>query len=246
MFEAVRSRLVGAWRDLHARGLPSLFLFELVVVTLGVLLAQALADVAAERGDKRRADAVLTRLSLHAQNIHDGARLWTAALPCLRARSETVMRNAAAGETIDARIVRRPNFWTVSPSSISPEDWDLVREYHGDEVYSAHVDLRDVNAIFHEDMMIIAARWESFARLDPEFGTPSRSDYDAVRDASADIRSRMRGMGNDLDDLRHLSRQLGIGDKPIIEDGVREVRPLQSCDEIDAAGKTYVPIEGSR
>jgi hypothetical protein len=62
MFEAVRSRLVAAWKDLHARGLPSLFLFELVVVTLGVLLAQAVAGWAARQSAFDDMETVKTEL----------------------------------------------------------------------------------------------------------------------------------------------------------------------------------------
>ena len=43
MFEAIRRKLIGAWRDLRSRGLITLFFFELLVVTLGVILAQAAA-----------------------------------------------------------------------------------------------------------------------------------------------------------------------------------------------------------
>ena len=44
MFEAIRRKFVGAWREVRSRGFVSLFFFELIVVTLGVLLAQGVAD----------------------------------------------------------------------------------------------------------------------------------------------------------------------------------------------------------
>ena len=61
MFKAIRSRLVGAWTDLRSRGLVTLFFFELFVVTLGILLAQGLADWASDRADNREMEAARER-----------------------------------------------------------------------------------------------------------------------------------------------------------------------------------------
>ena len=60
VFEAIRKKLVGAWRDLRSRGLVTLFFFELLVVTLGVLLAQAVADWAANREDMAAMEKAIT------------------------------------------------------------------------------------------------------------------------------------------------------------------------------------------
>ena len=243
MFAAVRSKIIGAWKDLHARGLPSLFLFELVVVTLGVLLAQGLADVAADRRKAKEADAVVARLDLHARDIHDGARVWKAALPCLRDKVEEVMRRAASGDPVDPSLATRPVFWTVSPATISSDDWDLVREHRGNELFTDYRELSETSNIFYADMMAVATRWEAFARLDPALGQPSAADRDAVRDAAADIRSRMRGMGNDIDDMFVRAGRLKLEDREIVERGNDKVRPVVSCDEIDRYSKTFAPVE---
>ena len=61
MFAAVRERLVGAWRRLREGSLAKLFLFEFVVVMLGVLAAQAVAEWAGERAEDRRLASAMER-----------------------------------------------------------------------------------------------------------------------------------------------------------------------------------------
>mgnify|MGYP003575394822 CR=1 FL=1 len=100
LFEAIRRKLVGAWRDLRSRGLVTLFFFELPVVTLGVILAQAVADWAANREDMAAMEKARARANLEMGDAAFVAQLWKKLGPCIDSEIDMILRSASSGEPI--------------------------------------------------------------------------------------------------------------------------------------------------
>ena len=115
MFRAVRKW----WSSGRGKHTSRLFAFELVVVTLGVLLAQELQNWAQERAAIAHMEDERNRARTELARVHLIALEWKAAAPCLDRRMTEIM----AGRT-DAGALRRPQL--RSPSYAAPDDASLV------------------------------------------------------------------------------------------------------------------------
>ena len=83
MFAALRQNLATAWQRLRQGNLAKLFVFEFVVVLLGVLSAQAVADWAGERAADRRAQGARQgAVGFIAESMHVAAE-WDLQASCL-------------------------------------------------------------------------------------------------------------------------------------------------------------------
>lgn len=243
MFAAVRTRLAHAWHDLHARGLPSLFVFELVVVTLGVLLAQAIANLAQDRADQRRMEAARERALDDVAAAAGSSRIWQVAVPCLEARVGEIMRAATSGEAIDPARLVRPSFSTFS--SELPEGEDLARyakTYGRDRVDLLREVQRGAEVVSNR-ARVIARDWQDLGLLDPAYGKVDEADRRAGREAANRILGELRGIEIGTRYLLLAADDLGIRPRTYATE-----RPVEDCDDLWSRGAIFVrpDDEGAR
>ncbi len=209
---------------------------------VGVLAAQAVADWASDRAEHAETRELVARLDEQNQRIVESALIWDVALPCLRERVETVMIRAADGAPIGADLARRPTFWTTENAELDPGDWSRVRRHVDPDTASRYARATNANTVFQEDLLAVAASWERFSQMDPRLGQPTDADRSAVRMAGGEILARLRGMENDVRNILSFAKAFGISPAQSVDQQGRPVRPATSCAEIDATGRTNVPV----
>lgn len=210
MFEAIRSKLVGAWKDLHARGLPSLFLFELIVVTLGVLLAQAVAEWAGERAEERRMKDAIERARVDLAEAMWVSEAYALVQPCFEERMTRIMRAASDGETLPSQILERPGLRATRMHRLEGVQFERMAQTMG---YEAADNLRDATEqveTLRQRAVELTEAWEGLALLDPENGTPSAQDRATARQAGSRIKALFRGIEINAENIVRQGRNLGV------------------------------------
>lgn len=236
MFEAIRSRLVGAWKDLHARGLPGLFVFELVVVTLGVLLAQAIADWAGRRAAMDEMETVKAELDSDMAIAADEAYGWTIAAPCIAERMGVVMRLLGEGGPVDPELIFRPGMQNVALASPDTETEALMVRRYGRKITDEYGRGARLVQRMGDRIDSAATHWEALGLVDPRNGPVSVADRTEARRAAASIRASMATLADQAQLLMDMAKTAGI--EPAI-DAPHGARPARSCEEIWASGKTH-------
>lgn len=240
MFEAIRSRLVGAWRDLHARGLPSLFLFELVVVTLGVLLAQGIADWADRRAAIERMESVRAEIREElAQNLGT-ATLWHAAIPCLRATLEMILDDDGVTR-LSPGDTRRPGVTPVKPIEIEPEMLILLRQQHGSEEAERIEFALTATQHVRANQGNLVEQWGAVQLADPARQRVDAADVQAASENAAFLLGQLTGISNAIKTLEIYGAALGLEPKL-----ARAVRPARTCDELREVGDIAISLEDER
>ena len=210
MFEAVRSRLVGAWRDLRSRGLFSLFFFELVVVTLGVLLAQAAANWAEARSARERLDGSLARVGYAIARDRVAAEAWQVAVPCYRERLTAIMALAGNGEDVPSAWLRRGGFRSTFGLRLADEDALLLRKTQGDELANRYDRYRSSERSLDTGIDGLTSRWQNLAVLDPSLGAVQAGDRVNARQTAAEMLSALRRIEIVAPQMIEASNELGI------------------------------------
>ena len=241
MFAAVREKLVGAWRRLREGSLAKLFVFEFVVVLLGVLAAQLLQNWFADQGAERRAEEAIARLDSEVALAFEAARIWDAALPCLLDRTTTIMMAASDGRVLPAAAYSRPVFWSEDVETPSEEVFLAMRARMSEQDF-AFYDLAISHANRLSDRMNdVAGEWEQFSRLNPQLGKARPADFDGAREAGASIRSHLRTMRINTDILLNASRNLPIPPVQSLNSRTNEpVSPIETCDQIDKENAVFL------
>lgn len=242
MFEAVRSRLIGAWRILHARGMPSLFLFEFVVVLLGVLAAQWLAEWSNDRQAAGAMEDARARLDRELSMTLPTMGIWAKAIPCLDARMDEILRASAEQRTLAPGDLRRPRFFGAGDQDVPPETMALIGKVHGAEMadhYERSVAKATQLSRFSD---AIAAQWQQFALINPDYGSPTGADFHAARAAAGHIKSELVSAQIAVDNYLYATRKLGIVSIP--NDLNRVAVP--DCATIWREGTIHVDAETGR
>ena len=203
--------------------LAGIFLFEFVVVLLGVLAAQEVADWADDRRLAREAGVQFQQAREQAIRNAGVQKYWATVAPCLIERAREVARLAANGETMSAAEIGRP----ALPMTRMPS-WDEdVRRAAIARFGSARMDAIanfEVNVeIARETTIGTRDNWATFALLDPANGTPSDVDRGNVRLAAIKVSDYIRLMRYndpvaDMDALevpRAEWENVGIGNTPV-------------------------------
>lgn len=234
MFEAIRSRLVCAWRDLRERGLVTLFFFELIVITLGVLLAQGLADWAGEREADRAMEEVRSHAYLQIGEAAQDTLHWDELRPCFESRISELMRAAASGESVESQTLRRPGIGVMQDLQIDDLTLQRIANRHGREEAESLRSAALQIGRFGRRQFEIAEAWKAFARIDPSHGPVSPGDRDAARDAAATILSHLRGLEISGNLLRLHARALNVEFR--VDPSGRYAR---NCEEMWSKGSTF-------
>ena len=242
MFEALRSRLVGAWKDLHARGLPSLFVFEFVVVLLGVLAAQWLAEWSNERQAVEAMEEARARIDRDLAMTLPTMDIWAQAIPCLDARMDEILRASAAQQTLSPSDLRRPRFFGTGDGSVSSETMALIGRIHGAKVADYYERSLAKAAQLSDFSTAIAAQWQQFALINRDYGAPTAADFHAARAAAGHIKSELVSAQIAVDNFVYSTGELGLSSTP--NDLNRVAVP--DCDTIWREGSIHVDADTGR
>ena len=248
MFEAIRSKLVGAWRGLRSRGLVSLFLFELVVVTLGVLAAQGLAAWVGERALQNEVEKEAERLRFEASRARHTADVWQAALPCFEERIDLLV-GAASDPTLRGKLgepdLQMPRIlnYTIGEFSL-----DIEREFrarYGDQSTDRFALIINSTERARAASRSIADEWATFGYLEADMGELDALDRAAMRAAGVRLKHLFRRMSSLHKGIEETVARMGIdpvgsGDVLAIPDN-----PVESCEEIWRNGHIWHVEEGA-
>ena len=239
MFRTVRHW----WGSGRGKVTARLFVFEFAVVVVGVLTAQALANWVADRTEQRAVSVEDNRVRYEIGRARQVARVWSAAVPCLRERVEYIARQASSSSPPYPDELRVPRFigYTVEP--FSP---DMNREFH-DRLGNERVDNYAVVSSA-SDMMVNSYRdvrgdWDRFGLLDPALGPPSAADRATVRDVAVQLRSKLDLIRSSAEMIERTAARLEI--PPLISGAdFGAVVPVRNCSEIWSNGRIW--REGER
>lgn len=234
MFHTVRRW----WGNERGKVTTRLFLFEFVVVVAGVLTAQALASWVTDRVEQRAVNEEDERVRYEIGRTRQVARVWSASVPCLVERVESIARQASTNGPVDVAELKPPRFigYTVEP--LSP---DMNREFHdrfGNERVDNYIVVASASATLLNTYRDVRTGWNRFALLDPALGRPSAADRTTVRDVAVQLRSQ-------LDLIRTAAEMIettaaGLDIPPLKSDAdFGAVEPVTNCNEVWRAGRIW-------
>ena len=231
MFRAVR----GYFGDGRGKHIARLFVFELTVVTLGVLIAQWVQGVAQERSARMHMEDERARVRMELARFHESAVEWLAAIPCLDQRATQIMAGRLPADATLARPAL--NVPTYSP----PDDESLILmdKQFGHRETSVMRGMAMNVANLHNVSTKIIDDWGRFALLDPANGTVSPSDRTEARVAAADIKAELHSATIINNDTASRLSSIGIGMAEFEHSG-RGV--AHSCDAIWRSGQIDPPL----
>ena len=222
MFAAIRE-----WRSSgQARHIAGLFAFEFVVIVAGVLTAQWVAGWADERASLRDIELANSRIEKELSHNLGKAMIWTAALPCLRGRMESIMR-LGPGETIEPNSSVRPRLEPFLPIDLNDEQAGYFRERYGDERADRLREMQQNLESAQSNNEPIVHLWGRIILADPARGPVAPSDRDQARVAAADILAELRGIEIVMKEFSRRARAWEI--QPTY---ARIGRPAERCAEI--------------
>ncbi|WP_265587492.1 hypothetical protein [Sphingomicrobium arenosum] len=243
MFKATRDVMLGAgrrvaavWRDMRGRGMVGLFVFELVVVTLGVLLAQGIANHTAERATRDRIEATLARLDEGAALNMSIAEGWLLTARCMRGRVEGIMRLAGEGRALPEGWTDRPPIAGTYDASLSDEESVLVRRLVGENRAFGHEAFELHRLSLDRGAESVTNQWNRLAILDPALGPVSDLDRSNARLAAADLLASFRRIEISAAQLLASGQAMGL------ETDYRGSRVATSCEEFWQAG-AHLPVD---
>jgi hypothetical protein len=178
----------------RAARFAGLFLFEFVVVLLGVLAAQAVADW----GEDRRLthDAEVQFREARAQAVESARTMafWAAVGPCLIERAKKVAQVAASDQTMTVADIGRPALpWVRMPAWDEDVRRAAIARF-GKPRMDALAQMEAGVTITWETSMRIRDAWSTFALLDPANGMPTSLDRSNVRLAAIQVTDYIRVM----------------------------------------------------
>lgn len=217
MFRAVRDFVRGnggKFRTARIQRTARLFLFEFVVVLLGVLAAQMLQSWVADASARNETDQAIERSRADTIHLLLIANYWLKVGPCLQNRVAQIARAAAAGQTLSANEIGRPAL--PLPTDMTwPESTTLVaRRVYGERLVDQHGSLALNASISRREQDAISRDWPSFELLDPRLGPASAADRANVRLAATRIRASVRLLMVNGDFVRTLAKQMRIEPLP--------------------------------
>lgn len=231
MFQAVRQWWQGGRGKLTAR----LFAFELVVIIVGVLIAQGLANWVSTRNAFGQMEDSRNRIRLQLADGFAKAQAWQVAAPCLDQRMIEVMQRLSTGG-LDRAQASRPIFLTFSPLDLDDSSALLLRRRYGN-IEADSLAVAQVSVAYASDNIRSMVRlWGRIGLADSSQGPVTGFDRDQARLAAADIRAELRGLMNSSAEIVGYSRKLGI-----VPRFIEPVRAPRSCDEIWQSGATAMP-----
>ena len=198
------------WSNGKAQHLIGLFAFEFVVIVLGVLTAQAVADWSRDRAaqrdmlaNKERADAQIAKMAAT-------AIAYDRVIPCMDERMIMVMRAASGDGQIDPAMLVRPVVRAEPFNGLSDETIVLLRARHGAEVTDRYAYLAVYAQRSAELVGLLANGWQSLSIMSPEAGKVGAGDRQEARIVASNMRSTLRSLRKTSVNISNLARDLRI------------------------------------
>lgn len=232
MFQTVRHW----WGSGRGKVTARLFAFELLVVIVGILIAQGLANwVARQKSDDELAEA--RDRFVHEQSANLAVAVsWRAAIPCLDRRMQEVMRGASNG-SLEVELADRPEFADFVVSDINPSVELGMRSRYGNSAADQFKALQRSVSFAASNIGTIIHSWGRLSLADPRLGSVSESDRTVVRTAAADIRAELRGLSFAIGDFITLAERARLRMPPGSDYG-----PAKRCDQIWRSGRLDPPL----
>ena len=190
MFHAVRQW----WGEGCGKATARLFAFEFLVIVAGVLVAQALANWVAERGQRAEGERLLGQTMEIGRGLQRDLSYWQRYGTCLRRHVATVSRAAADGDVLSAERIGRPALPAPPGVALSSDDWRRIRDVIPEERAGALISVIGTAETYSSAVADIAAQWATFRLLDGATGSPSAADRAEVRLAATRIDNNLRWM----------------------------------------------------
>jgi hypothetical protein len=174
MFQAAREYFARPEeaRPIRGRGrrLSSLFLFEFVVVVLGVLAAQLLQDWFGRRAEERRANEAVAAFEQEAQQLATTSAFRVRTHECEANRLQQLIRVARAGAsaTLEQRAMPLMPMPVITPWEEGTRS--AVRRHAAPEVLQRFDALRVLATMMGERQRRLEDQWADFRLLDPAAG----------------------------------------------------------------------------
>ena len=230
MFQALRQW----WGNGRGKVTARLLLLELIVVVLGVFIAQALADWNGRRNALNGMELAKDQARRDLAAVTVAAVGWQRAIPCIDERMTAIMRMLSAGTPIEGQLLRRPAMQTMGIQLPDESEQLLLAQRYGRQVARTYASA-DRNAVSLTDQVdeIIRA-WSGLARIDPANGAAGDSDRQAARQAAAEIKGSLRGIEINATNVRERAQTLGI--EPLSNVSFRVIR---DCPDLWRSGMTH-------
>lgn len=177
-----------------ARRLGGLFLFEFVVVVLGVFVAQMLQENAATARTETDARVAVGRAAGEAANFRATSEYWLRAAPCLETRMDELMRAAANGTPDAISRGPRPRMPLSAFTPWSETTTITARRMYGDQLVSDYAALGTMAAKMAQDSHDLAGEWTLLGLIDPALGDVAREDRFNARLAAGRIKGRLASL----------------------------------------------------
>ena len=211
MFQAVRHWWGGGRGKLTAR----LFVFEFVVVVVGVLAAQALANWVGTRAEREAGRRLFADATEGARQLDRTLGYWQRFAPCLRSHVASISRAAANAGSMTGDAIGRPAVPSPPEPQFSADDWGRIALVATPEQVQSLRGLQATASIHNAYASEMARQWSTFRLLDPSLGAALPEDRSRVRAAAMQVDSTLRWMmhrrmGNPAD-----FQPLGLGSTPI-------------------------------
>jgi hypothetical protein len=198
MFKAVRhfaNHADAVLRSHRFRRTARLFIFEFVVVLLGVLAAQMLQDFMAERRSRGDAAFAHDQLLQNIANLKAIADFWDRSAPCLIDHVQMIAEAASAGKELPARAIGRPALPTPEFTEWTEPTRAAVERRFGPQVVADHDSVGQQAQIIVGFNREIASDWSVFPLLDERLGAPSPEDRANIRLAAARVLTQLKMQG---------------------------------------------------
>lgn len=229
MFRTVRHW----WSEGSGQHTARLFLFEFVVVVAGVLVAQALANMVANRGLNRQVEEEHARLLFELGRARQTARVWHAAVPCLIQRLDLMVHAAETGNRdLTQDDITQPTRGTYTVENIAT---DIERPYR-DRYGTDEVDLLalaiNASAAISDSNKTVRADWNKFGLLTLSERPLSSGEVDMLRSAAVEAQSALRWIDVRYATVERVAERMHVA--PIGSGNVLDTPdiPVRSCDEI--------------
>ena len=211
MFQAVGHWWGGGRGKLTAR----LFVFEFVVVVVGVLAAQALANWVGTRAEREAGRRLFADATEGARQLDRTLGYWQRFAPCLRSHVASISRAAANAGSMTGDAIGRPAVPSPPEPQFSADDWGRIALVATPEQVQSLRGLQATASIHNAYASEMARQWSTFRLLDPSLGAALPEDRSRVRAAAMQVDSTLRWMmhrrmGNPAD-----FQPLGLGSTPI-------------------------------
>ena len=233
MFEAVRARLIGAWHEVRERGFVSLFFFELLVVTLGVLLAQAIADRANRREELAAMESAKARADLEMGDAVKVGHLWETLGQCIGGDVEAIFRATQSNEPINASLLRRPGTFITAVMPLDERTKLLIRERYGDDAAYNYDWMQRLAERFNAKADKLSDDWGRLELFGAQFGILDAADRAFIRQTASIIKADLEAARSTAREIVRIGNRLKLEPKIIGE----YRRFARDCDEYRARGR---------